>query len=531
MGEFMQQDTCTVRVPAGYRVGRWRVGHALASGSWSSVYSAVRVGADRSGGPPAAALKFIPTGTLTPRQLSHLADMTGREVAVYRHVDHPGLIRVLDVIVIDDPVNPALDGGTVLALELAAESVAAALDRANGAGLADAPRIIAEVSDALAYLHRSGWVHGDLKPSNILLMPDGSVRLADFGLAAHVDGTHAYLPPGGTSDYVPPERWAEPVRPRGTAVRQTADIWALGVTACQLLTGRLPFPGVTSRARVSAAAGYATDQAALNLPDGLAEPWRRFITDCLAPDHAARQQHDAQSMYRRALEITESADGEPRASRWRLRTLKRSSVALIAGILGAAGVTFAAVWALPAERPAADAARLAQPAGYDRYFRTDADIPQAYYDLIVQAGTTCPEDKAVTPWLVAAILKAESDFDPNLSDPAADEFGIARWTPRVLQFYLPAGQRDKIPTPPFPPEMSIPAVGVYLCFMASKLEDVPGHPEENLAAAYRTSTDVVRQSGGLPQNRPELTQYLSRLRTALSQYRPVGSAAPEPAAS
>jgi hypothetical protein len=67
--------------------------------------------------------------------------------------------------------------------------------------------------------------------------------------------------------------------------------------------------------------------------------------------------------------------------------------------------------------------------------------------------------------------------------------------------------------------------------MASKLEDVPGHPEENLAAAYRTSTDVVRQSGGLPQNRPELTQYLSRLRTALSQYRPVGSAAPEPAAS
>src|SRR5690242_12097657 len=106
----MEQDTCTVRVPAGYRVGRWRVGHALASGSWSTVYTATPDG----GGPPEAALKFIPTGTLTPRQLSHLADMTDREVAVARQVDHPGLIRVLDIVVIDDPDRPALDGVTVL---------------------------------------------------------------------------------------------------------------------------------------------------------------------------------------------------------------------------------------------------------------------------------------------------------------------------------------------------------------------------------------------------------------------------------
>jgi serine/threonine protein kinase len=512
----MQQEICTVRVPSGYLIGRWRVVEALASGSWSSVYSAVREGPDESGTPRIAALKFIPTGTLTPRQLSHLADMTKREVAVHRQVDHPGLIRVLDVIVIDDPDHPGLDGGTVLALELAAESVATALDRANGAGLADAPRIIAEVSDALAYLHRAGWVHGDLKPSNILLMPDGSVRLADFGLAAHVDGTHAYLPPGGTSDYVPPERWAEPVRPLGTAVRQTADIWALGVTACQLLTGRLPFPGVTSRARASAAAGYATDRAALNLPDELTGPWRRFITDCLAPDHTARRRYDASSMHRRAREIVDSPDGKSRFARL-FRTSKRRAAAITAGLLG---VTCAAVWLVPTEEPAADTSRSTPPTGYARYFRTDADIPPAYYDLIVKAGTTCPDTKAVTPTLVAAMLKAESNFDPGLSDPGMDEYGIARWTPSVLKFYLPAGQRDKVPTPPFPPEVSIPAVGVYLCYIGSKLEDVPGSPEENLAAAYRTSVDVVRKAGGLPPGRPKLTDYITRLRSHLIRYRP-----------
>jgi hypothetical protein len=125
-----------------------------------------------------------------------------------------------------------------------------------------------------------------------------------------------------------------------------------------------------------------------------------------------------------------------------------------------AGTVVALVWALPGDPASASK--------YDHYFRTDAGIPPAYYDLIVEAGTMCPENKAVSPMLVAAILNDESGFDAGLSDPAADEYGIARWTPRVLKFYLQAGQRSRIPTPPFPPEMSIPAVGRYLCWMAPK---------------------------------------------------------------
>ena len=149
----------------------------------------------------------------------------------------------------------------------------------------------------------------------------------------------------------------------------------------------------------------------------------------------------------------------------------------------------------------------------------------------MRAGTTCPDAAAVTPGLVAAMLKAESDFDPDLADPAGDEYGIARWTPGVLQFYLPAGQRDRIPAPPFPPEVSIPAVGRYLCAMAPRLEEVPGDPQVNLAAAYRTSTEVVRRAAGVPRDRPKVVRYIGRLRTYLSRYRPAVTGVPEPAPS
>ena len=508
----MTELRSTVRVPDGYRVGSWRVKSALASGSWSAVYAAVGETGEE------AALKFIPTGTLTSRQLSHVADMAGRELAVHRRLSHPNLIKMLDTLVVNDPAEPELDGATVLALELAQGSAAAALAATDG-GLPDAGRMIAEVCAGLACLHEAGWVHGDLKPGNILLMADGSVRLADFGLAAELDGTHAYLPPGGTADYVPPERWAEGLRGNGIAVRQTADVWALGVTACQLLTGRLPFAGVTSRARTAAAARFAEGGAELALPDGLAPQWRAFIIDCLAPDHPARLRHTAASLRLRALEAVETAGRTPRVRRHRpaawVLTAAGVAAALIAGGAAYAGLD------QPADPPGGPAGSAGSwVVGYERYFRTDADIPLQYYDLIVEAGTKCPAVPPVRPYVVAAILKAESNFDSDLSDPAHDEYGIARWTPIDLQYYLPPAQRDVVPMPPFPPQISIPPMGDFLCRFAPSLQYLPGDPVINLVAVWCTSAATVHEAGGVP-DQPALREYLPRLQAALDAYRPV----------
>ncbi|MGW7453690.1 helix-turn-helix domain-containing protein [Streptomyces sp. NPDC054787] len=163
-------------------------------------------------------------------------------------------------------------------------------------------------------------------------------------------------------------------------------------------------------------------------------------------------------------------------------------------------------------RPAEDAA----------WLRTDADIPPRYRSLIIEAGRMCGVPQ-VTPALVAAILKTESGFDPGLSDPVKDEYGIARWTPRVLRYYLPPDRQHAVPQPPLTPEDSIPALGRMLCAIAPELEGVPGDPALNLAAAYRIATWRVQKQGAeLERIRP----YLDQVRTSMLDYRPASSPPP-----
>jgi serine/threonine-protein kinase len=105
----------------------------------------------------------------------------------------------------------------------------------------EAVPIASQVCAALEYIHRSGFVHYDLKPANVMVCPDGTIRLIDFGLAHGVETTRFTLsgaPPAmGTSDYVAPEQIR---RKRG---RKSVDIYGLGAMLYEMLTGRPPFPG------------------------------------------------------------------------------------------------------------------------------------------------------------------------------------------------------------------------------------------------------------------------------------------------
>ncbi|MFP3988411.1 protein kinase [Streptomyces sp. E11-3] len=348
-----------ISVAKGYRVGGWEVREALASGAFGSVYAARRVsGTDL---PKTAALKFLPTGTHTPRQLRHLRELAEREVDLLRRLRSPRLIRMYETLTVDDPEHPELDGATVLVLEQAKECLSTLLSRSPTPETG--PALLAQVCEGLHQLHHAGWVHGDLKPGNVLIMPDGTARLADFNLAAELEGTHAYSPAFSTPDYTPPELlWSE-IGERGQQIRPTADIWAFGVLAHVVLSGSLPLPGGTAPTRRDAAVRYARGDEELRLSPELPEPWRQIITDCLARTHAERAAHiaDAAALLRR-VERAAGATAAPALPRLRpahlLRRRPWATAGAAAAALAALGFGVSGTFTDPGSRAGAS--------GYDR---------------------------------------------------------------------------------------------------------------------------------------------------------------------
>ncbi|MFZ6874270.1 protein kinase domain-containing protein [Undibacterium sp. Di27W] len=110
--------------------------------------------------------------------------------------------------------------------------------------------IISQVAEAMQEAHASGLIHGDLKPSNLMVEPGGKVRILDFGLASQIDAqattSMSQLDPQGTIAYMAPERMM------GNPANAQSDIYALGVILYETLTGQRPFANASGLALAAA---------------------------------------------------------------------------------------------------------------------------------------------------------------------------------------------------------------------------------------------------------------------------------------
>ncbi|WP_437649949.1 AAA family ATPase [Sorangium sp. So ce362] len=191
--------------------------------------STVRRARRASDGQPVV-LKGPSAGRASPRAIARLR----HEQVITREIAHPGVLRILDV--------EECDGGPVLVLE---DFGGASLDivlRSNRLGLATILRIGIHVADALASLHHAGVIHKDVKPHNLLVRLDPLVvKLSDFGIATRLsqEAPRAESPDAaeGTLAYMSPEQtgWMN----RSLDCR--TDLYSLGVTLHEMLTGAPPF--------------------------------------------------------------------------------------------------------------------------------------------------------------------------------------------------------------------------------------------------------------------------------------------------
>ncbi|MCX7699907.1 MAG: serine/threonine-protein kinase [Gemmataceae bacterium] len=156
------------------------------------------------------------------------------EAQLLAQLNHPHIVRVWDFD--DDPQRP------YLVLEYVDGPTLADVLRETGRFPAGrAVQIIGQIADGLSAAHRLGIVHRDVKPSNILLTPEGNAKLADLGLAVCIDPHQGMVRGGlvGTVAYMAPEQAL------GANVDHRADIYSLGATLYQMVTGEMPFIGNT----------------------------------------------------------------------------------------------------------------------------------------------------------------------------------------------------------------------------------------------------------------------------------------------
>jgi peptide/nickel transport system substrate-binding protein len=154
------------------------------------------------------------------------------EARIMASVRHPGVVAVHDF---------RNDGSAaMLVMEFVeGEPLSAILRRAGRLAPAHALSVIAEAADALQAAHVKGIVHRDVKPANLLVRPDGSVVIIDFGIAASDAVTR--LTAAGT--VMGTAAWMSPEQAAGQAATPASDIYALGVVAYECLAGRRPFEG------------------------------------------------------------------------------------------------------------------------------------------------------------------------------------------------------------------------------------------------------------------------------------------------
>ncbi|MEV0132890.1 protein kinase [Dactylosporangium sp. NPDC050688] len=162
-------------------------------------------------------------------EVPELVDGFLGEAELLAGLDHPSVIRVHNLI--------TGKGLLAIAMELINGSDLRRRLRSDGPlPPAVAAEVVAQVADALAYVHAAGIVHGDVKPGNLLVPLDGGpVRLADFGVARRLDQPAG--PTHATPEYVAPEVVA------GGLPSPASDVYALGVVLFELICGRSPYRG------------------------------------------------------------------------------------------------------------------------------------------------------------------------------------------------------------------------------------------------------------------------------------------------
>ena len=207
--------------------GRYRLLAPIGTGASATVYLADDVVLRRR-----VAVKVLHDALASDASFLKRFQAEARSAAA---LNHPHIMAVHDWGQGEVPylVTELLDGGSLRAM----------LDAGNLLDLAQARNVGVDTARALDYAHRRGFVHRDIKPANLLFDDEGTLRIADFGLARAL-AEAAWTEPGGA--VLGTARYASPEQAQGVVLDGRSDVYSLGLVIIESVTGQLPFTADTT---------------------------------------------------------------------------------------------------------------------------------------------------------------------------------------------------------------------------------------------------------------------------------------------
>ena len=188
-------------------------------------------------------------------------------------VNHEGIANVFDY--------GEEDGSAFLVMELVpGEALSTILERERVLTTDRVLDIVAQTANALHAAHSAGLVHRDIKPGNLLITPDGRVKITDFGIARIAD----QVPLTATGQVMGTVQYLSPEQASGHPASPTTDIYSLGIVAYEALAGRRPFTGESQVAIAMA----QINETPPELPSTIAEPVRNLVYSSIAKSPADR---------------------------------------------------------------------------------------------------------------------------------------------------------------------------------------------------------------------------------------------------
>jgi serine/threonine protein kinase/tetratricopeptide (TPR) repeat protein len=324
--------------------GRYRVRSLLGVGGMGRVYLAEDAELGRR-----VALKLL------PEHLTHDAEQVRRfrqEARAASALNHPNIITVYGV---------EEEGGTsVIASEyIEGETLRARLSR-GALAPAEALDIAAQIASALRAAHEAGIVHRDVKPENVMLRPDGYVKVLDFGIAKLIglrnadfgsrngeDEPLSQSSPNNPQSEIPnpqstlpglimgTDRYMSPEQARGQEVDARADVWSLGCVLYEMLSGGPPFTGETAGDVVAAV--LKTEPAPLaHVARSTPVELQRIVLRCLEKDRERRYPSAKELLddLRRLQKRLEAGAAPSAGRRFAVRAALLIALTLFAGSIG-----------------------------------------------------------------------------------------------------------------------------------------------------------------------------------------------------